>query len=69
MLNWTLWESAGTCEATATTMAYATLKKGWVVDETACNYDENAVTDNGTCEYPEDSMTVMAINDADGDGV
>jgi hypothetical protein len=40
------------------------------MDATACNYDENANMDNGTCEYPEEFYDCDGcINDADGDGV
>jgi len=41
-------------------------------DETACNYDENADTDDGSCTYPEETYLNCdgsCINDADMDGV
>ncbi len=39
-------------------------------DESACNYDEDAVYNNG-CDYPEDAYDCEGncLNDADGDGV
>ena len=40
-------------------------------DETACNWDEEATEDDGTCEYPEAFYDCdgNCLNDADGDGV
>ena len=40
-------------------------------DEMACNFDPNAITDNGTCEYPEALLDCEGncLNDADNDGV
>ena len=46
-------------------------------DAAACNYDENASEDDGSCEYPADlcdgatnvNCDCSCINDADGDGI
>ena len=61
----------GTCEADSNDNGVCDSEEGLgCTDETACNYDENAVTDNGTCEYPEEFYDCDGcINDADGDGV
>ena len=40
-------------------------------DETACNYDEDATINNGSCEYAEEYYDCdgNCINDSDGDGI
>ncbi len=40
-------------------------------DELACNYNENAIEDNGSCEYPIEYYDCdgVCLNDTDGDGV
>ena len=40
-------------------------------DETACNYNETATDDDGSCEYAEEYYDCNGdcLNDADGDGV
>ena len=41
------------------------------IDSTACNYDELATTDDGSCTYAADfyDCSGVCLNDADGDGV
>tara|TARA_B110000003_G_scaffold45933_3_gene43969 strand:- start:47880 stop:48824 length:945 start_codon:yes stop_codon:yes gene_type:complete len=41
------------------------------IDETACNYDETASVDDGSCEYAEEFYDCNGdcLNDADGDSV
>ncbi|MDB4787102.1 hypothetical protein OAG26_00170 [Flavobacteriales bacterium] len=41
-------------------------------DTSACNFDSNAVEDDGSCTYPEEAYLDCAgncLNDADGDGI
>ena len=41
-------------------------------DSSACNYDENADTDDGSCTYPSSAIVDCddnCVNDADGDGI
>ena len=41
-------------------------------DSSACNYDENADTDDGSCTYPASAIVDCddnCVNDADGDGI
>ena len=61
----------GACEADSNDNGVCDSEEGLgCTDEAACNYDENAVTDNGTCEYPEEFYDCEGcINDADDDGV
>ena len=61
----------GTCEADTNDNGVCDSEEGLgCTDETACNYDENAETDNGTCVYPDEFYDCDGcINDADGDGV
>ena len=61
----------GTCEADSNDNGVCDSEEGLgCTDEAACNFDENAVTDNGTCEYPEEFYDCDGcINDVDGDGV
>ena len=46
-------------------------KQEGCTDVNACNYDENANTDNGTCEYPEANLDCAGgcLNDIDNDGL
>ena len=34
---------------------------GGCTDDTACNYDDAANVEDGSCEYPEEILTVMVI--------
>ena len=67
-----LGECNGPCEADTDENGICDSEEGLgCMDEMACNYDDTATEENGTCEYPADYYDCdgLCINDEDEDGV